>query len=328
MTDPSRRRFLWGGLGLAGLGLLPGCGFLPPGSQPPARVPRIGILGNYPSRYWDAFSDGLGDLGYMGGQSISFEARWSEGINDRFPGLAAELVDLEVDIVAVSSPGALRAARAATGTIPILMIGATNDPVADGAAASLARPGWNVTGLTFEPPEVPSKRLELLKGAAPGAARVGALAPSPTLSRQTQEMARALGVELIVAPISTPADLDGAFAAIAGGRSEALLAGPVPLLNLHPARILEFAAQRGLPAMYPFREFVEDGGLMFYGTNLPDLYRRAATLADKILKGARPADLPIQQPTRFDLVVNLRNARALGLTMPESVLAQMTEVIQ
>jgi len=306
-------------------------------AQQAGRVPRIGYLGasapTLEPEILEAFRQGLRDIGYIEGQNIAIEFRWAEGHEDRLPELAAELVGLKVDvIVTAGTPGTL-AARRATRTVPIVMT-ATGDPVRNGLVASLARPGGNVTGFSTLRPELEGKRLDLFKQTFPRFSRVAMLSDSANPSTQfylphIEAAARASRVTLQPAvEIRRVEDLDRAFAAIARGHADALFVVSGRSLLAERKRIVEFAAKSRLPAIYPYREYVAAGGLMSYSANYPDLYRGAALYVDKILKGAKPADLPVQQSARFDLAINLNTAKALGLTIPPSVLARADEVIQ
>jgi putative ABC transport system substrate-binding protein len=303
-------------------------------AQQTGKMPRIGYLSiaSAPDTH-EGFRQGLRELGYIEGQNITVEVRYAAGKADRLPELAAELVRLEVDvIVAVGTPDAL-VAKKATQTIPIITV-ASGDPVGSGLVASLARPGGNVTGLSSSPgPEMSSKQLELLKEAVPKLTHVVVLAnpanpPTAALLREAERAARSLGVQLRIIEVRGPNDLDTAFSAIAQERASALLVIADPVVVNNRSRIVAFAASIRLPAMYPYRLFVGVGGLMSYGVNIPDLARRAATYADKILKGAKPGDLPVEQPTKFELVINTKTAKALGLTIPRSLLLRADEVIQ
>jgi putative ABC transport system substrate-binding protein len=309
--------------------------------QPPPKVPRIGMLLTFSSDEpevrggLDSFRQALRELGYVEGRNIAIEFRSAEGRVERFPALAAELVRLKVDLIVAGATPQARAAKQATATIPIVVM-VMHDPVKDGLVASLARPGGNVTGSTFLAPELTPKLLELLKGAVPKVSRVAGLwHPGAHGERTRQDMvteaeraARALGVQLQFVRAEAPNDLDGAFLAMARGRADALIVLPSAMFYGERRRIVNLAAKHGLPAMYNAREYVDVGGLMAYGANLPDLYRRAATYVDKILKGAKPADLPVEQPTNYELVINLKTAKTLGLTIPPSVLARANEVIK
>jgi len=306
-------------------------------AQPKAGVPRIGYLGNsspsLESDLVDAFRQGLGEFGYTEGQNITIEYRWAEGKYDRFPDLVADLVRLKVDvIVTAGTPGAL-AAKQATKTIPIVMAVA-GDAVGAGLVASLARPGGNVTGSTTIVQELEGKRLELLREVVPRLSRVAVLwnpanPVSPIILKQTQLAAPALRLRLEpIVGVSGVRELEGAFATISRVRPDALILLADRFLLAERTRIVEFAAKRRLPTMYPYREMVKAGGLMSYSPSYPDLFRRAATYVDKILKGAKPGDLPVQQPTKYELVINLKTAKALGLTIPQSLLQRADEVIQ
>jgi ABC-type uncharacterized transport system substrate-binding protein len=310
-------------------------------AQPGGKVARIGYLvtGGLDSPetrvLLDAFRQGLRERGYVEGQNIVVEYRAADGQLERFPALATELVRLKVDlIVATGTPAAL-AAQHATNTIPIVTP-VMGDPVGDGLVASLARPGGNITGLTFLGPELVGKRLELLKEALPGASRIAALwQPGAYAERTTRDMlqeteaaARTLGVQLQLVDVRGPDEFDSAFATMTNARAEALLVLPSAMLFNERRRLVDLAARYRLPAMYQLREFVELGGLMAYGASITDLVRRSATHVDKILKGAKPADLPVEQPTKFELVLNLKTAQALGITIPSSLLFQADRVIQ
>ncbi len=305
-------------------------------AQRPVKVPRIGYLGNSsPALEPDlvgAFREGLRDLGYTEGQNILIEFRWAEGRSERFPELAAELVRLKVDVLlAAGTPGAL-AAKQATQTIPIVMA-AVGDAVGTELVRSLARPGGNITGSTGMTRDLDGKRLELLKEIVPKLSRVAILLnPANPFSafgwKEALAPAETLHLKLEPVEVRAAEQFDAAFAAIARQRPSALYIIADRVLLAHRARIVDFAARRSLPAMYPFREFVDAGGLISYAPNFPAMFRRAAIYVDKILKGAKPADLPIEQPTRFELVINLKTAKALGLKIPQSILIRADEVIQ
>jgi len=307
-------------------------------AQPPAKVPRIGFLSpSSPSdsrtqRNLEAFRQGLLKLGYVEGQNIAVEVRWAEGKYDRLPGLAAELLRLKVDVLVGVGDAALQAAKEATRTIPIV-IAVVNDPVATGLVASLARPGGNITGLSIMAPELVGKQLELLKEVLPKVSRVALLwnptnASNTPALREAEAAARALGVRLQPLEVRAPGGIDGAFAAMTRERAGAVIVLVDALLNEHRTRIAALAIKSRLPAVHGIREHAEVGGLMAYGASISDMYRRAATYVDKILKGAKPADLPVEQPMKFELVINLKTARALGLTIPRSVLSLADEVIR
>ena len=305
-------------------------------AQQPSRIPQIGFLGTgspAESAYRvEAFQQALRGLGYVEGRNIAIEYRWADGKVERFPDFAVALVGLKVDtIVATSTPGAL-AARNATRTIPIVFVTAA-DPVGSGLVASVARPGGNVTGLSLLAPEITARQLQLLKEAVPRAFRVAVLS-NPTnaytalLVKETEAAARSLAVRLQLLAVQEADAFDRAFSEIRRERPDALLVLADPTLVFHRARIVEFANQNRLPAMYPHREYAEAGGLMAYGTDLRDLYRRAATYVDKILKGAKAADLPVEQPTKFELVINVKSAKVLGLTIPPSLLVRADEIVE
>jgi len=309
---------------------------LAPEAQQTGKISRVGRLSpvsaSVDAPLLAAFRQGLGDLGWVEGRNITFETRFAEGRADRLPELAAELVRLNVDvIVSGATPGAL-AAKNATATIPIVMV-TTGDPVASGLISSLAKPSGNLTGLTVRGRELSAKRLQLLKEAFPRVTRVAVLS-NPT-NPETEPMvkglevaARSLGVQLRVLEVRDPTEFAKAFAAISRERAGAIMVLTDLLFNTHRRQILELAAKSRLPATYGFRQDVDAGGLMFYGAALADMYYGAATYVDKILKGVKPADLPVEQPTKFELVINLKTAKALGLTIPPSMLARADRVIE
>lgn len=327
----TRRTFL--GTLASGLLVAP----LAAGGQPTQKVPRIGWLGG-PTRetaqpYVQPFLQGLRDLGWVEGQNIVIEWRFAGGRAERLPGLAAELVQLRVDLIVVPSTPTALAAKNATRTIPLVTVGG-GDPVGLGLVASLARPGGNITGLTIVlGPEIAGKQLELLKETVPKVSRIAVLwnpgTPGTTLSvRQAEIAARALGVELQLLEARRLSDFDDAFAAMSAKRAGALLVLGDVMFVTHRRRLADLATKSRLPAMYALREFVDDGGLMSYGPVVSDNFRRAATYVDKILKGAKPADLPVEQPTKFELVINLKTAKQIGLTIPPNVLARADRVIK
>jgi putative tryptophan/tyrosine transport system substrate-binding protein len=309
-------------------------------AQQAAKVPRIGYLttslGVSPQRP-EAFRQGLRDLGYVEGRNLVIEYREAEGKVDRLPALAAELVALKVDVIVTgASTLAARVAKEATRTIPIVFAG-VGDPVESELVTSLARPGGNVTGLSTLGPELVGKCLELLKQALPGVDRVAVLWRPGALGERTDKdmltgadvAARALGVRLqFVEATGDPADFDRAFSDMTRARAGALTVLPSNRFSREHRRLVDLAAKNRLPAMYASREFVDAGGLMSYGANFADLHRRAATYVDKILKGAKPGDLPVEQPTKLELVINLKTAKDLGLTIPPSVLARADDLIQ
>jgi putative tryptophan/tyrosine transport system substrate-binding protein len=330
----SRRQFVQG-TGLVSLGWLAGCGQLPGQAQAPTRIPRVGyLMSSVPaaSPQVAAFSAGLTELGYVEGQNIVVEYRFAKGREDRLPALAAELVQLPVDAIVTGGPPATLAAHRATHTIPIVQA-VGPDLVDIGLAASLARPGGNVTGHSPLRTQLTGKRLELLKETVPTASRVAALG-NPGVPGWVDEVsavrgvAQALELPFYSLQVREEGDLEGAFHAATSERVAALvvLSGTVFMANR--ARLTSLAAQHRLPATYFQREFVAAGGLMSYGPSNAALHRRAAYYVDRILKGAKPADLPVEQPREFELVINLRTAQALGLTIPQYVLLQATEVMQ
>jgi putative tryptophan/tyrosine transport system substrate-binding protein len=302
------------------------------------RIPIIGYLEpaapqNNSSRFLDDFRQGLRELGYVENKTIQLEVRWGEGVLDRMPALAAELVRLKVDvIVAVTSPSVF-AAREATRTIPIVMP-LSSDPVGDGLVASLARPGGNITGLSVMAPELGAKRLQLLKDVFPSLTRPLAVVWNPDYSgmkarfREAQSAAPAVGVGVESVEVRDPADLDRAFARLGHEPTDGLVVLVDPLTVSQRFRIVEFAARERLPAIYETSIFVEAGGLMSYGPSPDEMLRRAASYVDRILKGAKPSNLPIEQPSKFDLVINLKTAKSLGITIPQAVLVQADRVIE
>ncbi len=333
MRRQSRRRFLQGSLALASFGLLSGCATLPSGPQRQARLPRVGYLasGGGQERA-EGFRQGLKDHGYVEGRNIAVEWRDSEGRIDRLPELAAELVRLPVDVLVADGTTATRALKDATDTVPIVMAMSAS-PVEDGFVASLARPGGNVTGLTAISRELDGKRLELFKETVPGLARVGVLWNPDVTDRageygEVEEAARALGLEVRSLEVRDHGALEAAFERAAAERVDGLYLLGNPVLTSNAPRVGELALRHRLPMSSGQRVFVVAGGLLVYGANIPALNRRAAGYVDRILKGANPAELPVERPTTFDLVINFKTARELGLTIPESVLKQATEVIQ
>ena len=307
-------------------------------AQAPAKAYRIGLLGGSPPdspeavHLWGGFFQVLRELGYVEGQNIVIEGRWYGNRPERLPALAAELVRLPVDVIVAGTAPSPEAAKRATATIPIVMASHT-DPVASGLVSSLARPGGNVTGLSAVGPELGGKQLQLLKETLPGLNRVAVLS-NPTITsqalsvREIEAVSRSLKMQLQVLEARGPSAFDGAFAAATRERAGALLVLGGSVFFAHRPRLVELAAQSRLPAMYGVREFPQAGGLMAYGPDIRDNWRRAAWYVDRILKGAKPADLPVEQPTKFELVINLKTAKALGLTIPPAVLARADEVIQ
>ena len=303
-------------------------------AQPTGQARRIGVLAIVPGHTprTEAFRQALGDLGYSEGKNVIVEWRWAAGRNERrLPDLATELVRLGVEVIVAGGPESIVAAKKATSTIPIVMVGAP-DPVGTGFVASLARPGGNLTGLSFEAtPELLGKQLELIKEMLPGVSRVAFLWDSTApgvgpFVDAAKGAAQTLRVQL--ASVDIASDFDAALAAVVRERPGALLVMPGSRSYVRREQVIAFSAKHRLPAMYGFEEIAAAGGLMSYGPSLADLYRRAATYVDKILKGARPADLPVEQPTKFGLVVNLKTAKALGLTVPQSILVRADRVIE
>jgi ABC-type uncharacterized transport system substrate-binding protein len=302
-------------------------------AQPAGKAPRIGVMyaGSAPNLYADALRRHLAELGWVDGQTLLIEERYAEGRPERYPALIAELIRLKVDVlVAGGGTAGARAAKRATGTIPIVMP-VMGDPVAAGLVASLARPGGNITGLSMLNTEISAKRVELLREVLPKVERVAVLRDPATPQADvdaTQVAARTLGLRLQFLSASRPEEFQGAFQAARQASAEALIVLASGFFNTQRRRLVDLAAQSRLIAVYEHREFPYSGGLMSYGPNLVDMNRRAAKYIDKILKGAKPADLPIEQPTVFELVINLKTAKALGLTIPPSVLARADEVIE
>ena len=307
-------------------------------AQLPEKVARVGYLDPGSSsdplrqRRVEVFRQSLRELGYVDGQSIAIESRWAEGQYDRCPTLAADLVRLKVDVIVVRGGEATKAVQSATRTIPIVM-SMVMDPVGSGIVPSLARPGGNVTGTSFMAPDLVGKQLEVLKEVVPTVSRV-ALLRQPTnpasadYLREAEAAARILGVRLQTLDARNPQEIDSAFQAMIRERAGALLIFPDALFGTHRRRIAELAAKRRLPAIHGGTDYADAGGLMVYSPNTLDLELRAVTYVDKILKGAKPADLPVEQPTKFELVINLKTAKALGLTIPQTLLQRADRVIQ
>jgi putative ABC transport system substrate-binding protein len=309
-------------------------------AQQPGKMPRIGLLISASTAatatFIDAFQQGLRELGYAEGKNVAIERRFADGKLDRLPDLATELVRLKVDIiVAAGSNLAVRAAKQATSTIPIVIIIAS-DPVESGLVASLARPGGNITGFTSIAVELIGKHLELLAEAVPRVKRVAVLTATRQLDswmatheyKEMEAAARVLGVKLQVLTARDPNTINNAFMATTKERAEALVVGSSPRFIQNQERILKYAARNRLPSIYPHNEYVNNGGLMSYGASRTDLFRRSAIYIDKILKGAKPADLPVEQPIKFELVINLKTAKQIDLTIPPNVLARADRVIR
>jgi ABC-type uncharacterized transport system substrate-binding protein len=305
-------------------------------AQQPAKVPRIGyLIATSPSlnaARIEAFRQGLRELGYVEGKSIVIEYRYAEGKLDRIPALAAELVRLKVDVIVTAGPSDTKAAKEATSTIPIVMM-FDNDPIGSGFVASLARPGGNITGLSTLAPELSGKQLELLKEIVPKLSRVAVLGsstnPGNTLAlREIELAAGAFKVKLLSLDVLDSTDIEPAFRAASKGGIQAILVLGSPVLNSQRKQIIELAVKNRLPAIYYTAEYVEAGGLMTYGVSRNDLARRAATFVDKILKGRTPADLPVEQPMKFEFIINLKAAKQIGLTIPPNVLVRADKVIR
>jgi len=308
----------------------------PAEAQQPKKVPRIGLLAavspSVISARIEAFRQGLRELGYVEGKNIVIEWRYAEGKPDRLRELAAELVRLKVDVIVSWGPPVTRSAKEATSTIPIVMA-FDNDPVGNGFVTSLARPGGNITGLSALYPEISGKRLELLKEVVPKLSRVAVFETSTNPGnaqslRETELAAGALGVHLQSLDVRGPEDIETVFREARKGRADAVIVLAGPILISHQTQIVDLTVRNRLPSVYGQPEYVEVGGLMFYGPSIADLSRRAATYVDKILKGTKPADIPVEQPTKFELVINLKAAKQIGLTIPPNVLVRADKVIK
>jgi putative ABC transport system substrate-binding protein len=328
--DASGRRAFIAGL-LAGLGAAASAA----SAQPPREATRVGFLSpasaSAGAPNLDALRQGLRELGYQEGRTLTIEARWANGVSDRLPALAGELVGLRVDVICTAGTQASRAARDATSSVPVVFANVAF-PVEQRLVASIARPGGNVTGVAFIGPEY-GKRLELLKEVVPKLARVALIynpenQGSVLALEETRRWAQGLGVALEPHRLRGPHDIDSMFEALARGRPDAMMTTADPLIASYAARIVAFAAQHRLVSMYPGKEYVDAGGLMFYGGSIADMYRRAAIYVDRIRKGARPSELAVEQPSKFDMIVNLKTARALGLTIPPAVLLRADSVIE
>ena len=305
--------------------------------QQKGKLPLLGVLnpGTIDTPGTAGFYQGLRELGYAEGSNVAFERRYGNWRADRFQQIAADLVRLRVDVIVVISTSPASAAQQATSIIPIV-VGGMADPVGDDLIVSLSRPGGNITGTSFLGPELIAKRFGLLKGAITELSRVAALWHPTAYGKRTMEgmvsetktAAQSLGLQLQLVPAMGPGDLDSAFETMTLGHADGVILLPSPMLYGEHKHIVELAAKNRLPAMYAASEFVDDGGLMSYGASLPDLFRRAATYVDKILKGANPSDLPVEQPMKLELVINLKTAKSLGLNMPATLLAQADKVIE
>ena len=304
-------------------------------AQQPTKVPRIGFLTTSPSgfpRRIEAFRQGLRELGYVEGKNIFIEWRYGEGKRDRMPAFAAELVRLKVDVIVTGGSGSTLAAKESTSTIPIVMA-QDNDPVGSGVVASLARPGGNITGLSTLAPEISGKQLELLKEIVPRLIHAAVIGTStnPGNTQRLKEIELAAGafnVQLKYLDVLGSKDIETAFQAASKGHADALLVLGGAVLNSHRTQVIQLAVKSRLPVIYGRRDYVEDGGLVSYGVSFTDLDRRAATYVDKILKGRKPADLPVEQPTKFEFIINLKAAKQIGLTIPPNVLARADRVIR
>jgi putative ABC transport system substrate-binding protein len=305
-------------------------------AQQATKIPRIGYLAassvSANATRLEAFLQGLRELGYVEGKNILIEYRYADGKFDRLAALAAELVHLKVDIIVSAGPTATGPAKEATNTIPIVM-GFDDDPVANGFVASLARPGGNITGLSTLAPEISGKQLEILKEIIPRLSRVAIFGnstrPGTALSRKEMELAaRGFGVKLQYIDVLEPKDIESAFRAASKGRADAIIVLGNPVLNAQRTQVADLAVKNRLPAVYAQPEFMDAGALMYYGASFSDIFRRAATFVDKILKGRTPADLPVEQPMKFEFNVNLKAAKAIGLTIPPNVLVRADKVIR
>jgi putative ABC transport system substrate-binding protein len=329
-TMLNRRAFLFGSLAVL-------AGPISGAAQPAGRTPRVGYLFSFtPSagrEYWEACRQGLRELGYQEGRTIHLGPRWADGHHDRLPALVGDLLRVGVDVIVAAATPASRAAHAATKKIPIVIV-AVADPVRAGLVATLARPGGNVTGLTLLTPELSGKRVELLAEILTGALpRLAVLTNPANLSHlvfleETREATRRTGTEVHVLEARVAEEIESAFDAAVSGRATAMIVFDDPVLWSARREIVGLAAKRRLPVMYGYREFVDDGGLISYNPSRPDLYRRTASYVDKILRGAQPADLPIERPTKFELVVNLRTARAADIAIPPSLQLRADQVIE
>jgi len=307
----------------------------PAQAQQPTKIPRIGFLAANPSGSSDraqAFRQGLRELGYVEGKNIVIEWRDAEGKSERLPALAAELIRLKVDVIVTAGAAATRPAKETTATIPIVMT-SDNDPVGSGFVANLARPGGNITGLSQMAPELAGKRLEVLQDIVPRLSRVAVIGElknpgNAQAFRETELAAGAFRVQLQSLDVRGPKDIEAGFQAASAGRADAALVLGGPIATAHRVHIVDLAAKSHIPAMYPSSDYTDAGGLVFYGASITDLFRRAATYVDKVLKGAKPADLPVEQPTKFEFVINLKAAKQIGLTISPNVLARADKVIK
>lgn len=322
-------RIPWAAMALFLFGLTAQAAF----AQQPSRIPRVGILSPYAASgnsFQDDVKRGVRDLGYVDGKTVIFETRFADGRTDRLPPLASELVQLKLDVIVTTTVSGVRAAKEATSTIPIV-IGAVDDAVEQGFVASLAKPGGNITGTSWLNAELSGKRLDLLKQALPGLTRVGVLREAvagAASGRVVMAAARSLGMQAYILELRAPNELDDAFSEMARIGVGGVNVLPGPMIATETSRIADLALRHRLPAIFPDRRFIEAGGLMSYGPSLPTMYRRTATYIDRILKGAKPAQLPIEQPSVFELIVSLRAAKLLGLSLSEAILVRADEVIE
>jgi putative ABC transport system substrate-binding protein len=333
----TRRRFLRASIAVAGAGLLAGCGLVPSFGRPPAKVPRVGMLVFYSNAsalepQVLAFLQGMQEAGYEDGRSVAYEYRFAEERPERLPALIAELIDANVDVIWTCGTPASIAARDATSTMPVVFVGG-GDPVALGLIQSLAHPGRNLTGATAFSTTLNRKRLEILKEVAPRTSHVALLLDATSLLRttvldETRAAGETLGTKISAYEARTPDDCIVAFQAAKAAGADGLLVQPSPIFLRLRSQIAELARDSQLPGLYSDSEFTEVGGLLSYGPNAMDTYHRSASNVDKILKGAKPADVPVTQPTKFEFVINLKTARELGLDVPSSVMQQATQVIQ
>jgi putative ABC transport system substrate-binding protein len=335
----ARRAFLRGSVSLAGLGLLSGCGLLPAQAPTSERVRLIGVLGDVPGERWDAFWDGLRELGWVEGRNLAVESRWAGGNTNSYGALATELVERKVELIVVGTSGASVAAKQATATVPLVAILATAEAIEMGIVDNIARPGGNITGTAgVSGAQLEGKQLQLLKEAVPHASRVAVLrrgvsASTENRTRALQEAAPGLGVHLHIVTMSNVSglddrDLDDAFADMSTAGVDALKLLANIQFETALERIAELAHQYRLPSIADYPEFARAGGLLAYGLSRPGIYRSAAPYVDKILRGAHPGEIPMERPTAFDFMVNLKTAQAMGLTIPQSILPQATEIIQ
>ena len=334
----SRRRFLQGGLALAGVGLVSGCRLVPQLTQQPSKIPRIGVVSALSSEaaapFSEALREGLREHGYEEGRDILIEWRFMDGRSERASELMEELLPLGVVAIVTGNPVGVHAAKRATSTVPIIMAGVFSDPVEQGAVASLSRPGGNVTGLSLNVPTLRAKRMQLLKENVPDARRVGIVWDRnlgqiiEANVRPLEEAANSLGMEARSVFVERAEELEPAFEAMRRDGVDTLWVIEGPVTVSHAGRIADLALRHRLPGIYGFPQFVRAGGLMSYGVDQADLYRRAAGYLHKVLQGVAPADLPVEQPTKFQFVINLKTAHALGLTIPQSGLLEATEIIQ